>query len=80
VSMHPEKDILVSCGEDRLWKVLGLPKGNVLLTGFGHTDWLSDCCFHPSGNKLATSSGDTTVKLWDLRKGDCILTFEGHSH
>ncbi|XP_023076137.1 sperm-associated antigen 16 protein isoform X3 [Piliocolobus tephrosceles] len=80
VSMHPQKDILVSCGEDRLWKVLGLPKGNVLLTGFGHTDWLSDCCFHPSGNKLATSSGDTTVKLWDLHKGDCILTFEGHSH
>ncbi|NP_078808.3 sperm-associated antigen 16 protein isoform 1 [Homo sapiens] len=79
VSMQPHKDILVSCGEDRLWKVLGLPKCNVLLTGFGHTDWLSDCCFHPSGDKLATSSGDTTVKLWDLCKGDCILTFEGHS-
>ncbi|CAD7686111.1 unnamed protein product [Nyctereutes procyonoides] len=67
-------------GQDRLWKVVGLPKGNVLHTGFGHTDWLSNCCFHPSGNKLATSSGDTTVKLWDLSKGNCILTFEGHSH
>uniref|UniRef100_A0ABI7Z1T3 Sperm associated antigen 16 n=1 Tax=Felis catus TaxID=9685 RepID=A0ABI7Z1T3_FELCA len=80
IIMHPCKDILISCGEDRLWKVVGLPKGNVLLTGFGHTDWLSDCCFHPSGNKLATSSGDTTVKLWDLSKGNCILTFEGHNH
>ncbi|GAB5575951.1 sperm-associated antigen 16 protein isoform X3 [Prionailurus iriomotensis] len=80
IIMHPCKDILISCGEDRLWKVVGLPKGNVLLTGFGHTDWLSDCCFHPSGNTLATSSGDTTVKLWDLSKGNCILTFEGHNH
>uniref|UniRef100_A0A8C8YKK5 Sperm-associated antigen 16 protein n=1 Tax=Prolemur simus TaxID=1328070 RepID=A0A8C8YKK5_PROSS len=80
IAMHPEKDTLVSCGEDRLWKLVALPKGNVLVTGFGHTDWLSDCCFHPSGNKLATSSGDTTVKLWDLCKGDCILTFEGHNH
>ncbi|XP_017390474.2 sperm-associated antigen 16 protein [Cebus imitator] len=80
VSVHPHKDILVSCGEDRLWKVLDIPKANVLLTGVGHTDWLSDCCFHPSGNKLATSSGDTTVKLWDLCKGNCILTFEGHGH
>ncbi|XP_044934651.1 sperm-associated antigen 16 protein isoform X2 [Mustela putorius furo] len=80
IIMHPRKDILVTCGEDRLWKLVGLPKGNVLLTGFGHTDWLSNCCFHPSGNKLATSSGDTTVKLWDLSKGNCILTFEGHSH
>ncbi|XP_044237129.1 sperm-associated antigen 16 protein isoform X3 [Ursus arctos] len=80
IILHPRKDILVTCGEDRLWKLVGLPKGNVLLTGFGHTDWLSNCCFHPSGNKLATSSGDTTVKLWDLSKGNCILTFEGHSH
>ncbi|KAM9663663.1 sperm-associated antigen 16 protein-like [Trichechus inunguis] len=80
IAMHPRKEILVSCGEDRLWKLVGLPEGIVLLTGLGHTDWISDCCFHPSGNKLATSSGDTTVKLWDLCKGDCILTFEGHNH
>ncbi|XP_077812778.1 sperm-associated antigen 16 protein isoform X2 [Macaca mulatta] len=59
VSMHPHKDILVSCGEDRLWKVLGLPKGNVLLTGFGHTDWLSDCCFHPSERCRCTLYGHT---------------------
>ncbi|XP_054334466.1 sperm-associated antigen 16 protein isoform X3 [Pongo pygmaeus] len=59
VSMHPHKDILVSCGEDRLWKVLGLPKCNVLLTGFGHTDWLSDCCFHPSERCRCTLYGHT---------------------
>ncbi|XP_063093524.1 sperm-associated antigen 16 protein isoform X1 [Cavia porcellus] len=80
ILMHPSKDVLVSCGEDHVWKVVSLPKGQVLLTGHGHTDWLSDCCFHPSGDKLATSSGDTSVKLWDLSTGDCILTFEGHKH
>ncbi|KAM4836370.1 sperm-associated antigen 16 protein isoform 1-T1 [Thomomys bottae] len=80
IIMHPCKDMLISCSEDRLWKLVSLPKGNVLLTGSGHTDWLSSCCFHPSENKLATSSGDTTVKLWDLSKGDCVLTLEGHSH
>ncbi|XP_034354354.1 sperm-associated antigen 16 protein isoform X1 [Arvicanthis niloticus] len=80
IAMHPCRDYLVSCSEDRLWKLVGLPKGNVLLTGSGHTDWLSGCCFHPSGSKLATSSGDSTIKLWDLSKGECILTFEGHNH
>ncbi|XP_024420068.2 sperm-associated antigen 16 protein [Desmodus rotundus] len=80
ILMHPHKDILVSCSEDRLWKAMGLSRGKVLVTGTGHTDWLSNCCLHPSGNKLATSSGDTTVKLWDLSKGNCILTFEGHKH
>ncbi|XP_043851943.1 sperm-associated antigen 16 protein [Dromiciops gliroides] len=80
VAIHPRKEILVSCSEDHHWKMVGIPKGNVILTGCGHTDWLSGCCFHPSGTKLATSSGDTTVKLWDLVKGDCILTLGGHSH
>ncbi|XP_066202207.1 sperm-associated antigen 16 protein isoform X2 [Saccopteryx leptura] len=78
IRMHPREDILISCGEDHVWKKVGVPGGNVLFTGTGHTDWLSSCCFHPSGNKLATSSGDTTVKLWDMSKGNCILTFEGH--
>ncbi|KAM6178358.1 sperm-associated antigen 16 protein [Rhynchocyon petersi] len=80
IKMHPSKEILVSCGEDRSWKLVGLPNGTVLLTGLGHTDWISDCCFHPSGNKLATSSGDATVKVWDPYKGDCIFTFDGHRH
>ncbi|XP_036277999.1 sperm-associated antigen 16 protein [Pipistrellus kuhlii] len=80
IVVHPSKDMLVSCGEDHLWKAVGLPNGNVLLTGTGHTDWLSNCCFHPSGNMLATSSGDTTVKLWDMTGGNCTLTFEGHKH
>ncbi|XP_056663911.1 sperm-associated antigen 16 protein isoform X2 [Monodelphis domestica] len=80
VAIHPRKEILISCSEDHHWKMVGIPKGNVILTGCGHTDWLSGCCFHPSGTKLATSSGDTTVKLWDLVKGDCILTLGGHSH
>ncbi|XP_058520955.1 sperm-associated antigen 16 protein isoform X3 [Ochotona princeps] len=80
IAVHPHDDILVTCGEDRLWKIVGIPKGNVILTGLGHIDWLSDCCFHPSGKKLATSSGDSTIKLWDLYKGDCILSFEGHNH
>ncbi|XP_006892018.1 PREDICTED: sperm-associated antigen 16 protein [Elephantulus edwardii] len=80
IVMHPNKEILVSCSEDRLWKLVGLPEGTVLVIGSGHTEWLSDCCFHPSEDKLATSSGDATVKLWDLNKGECILTFEGHNH
>ncbi|XP_049624169.1 sperm-associated antigen 16 protein [Suncus etruscus] len=80
VVMHPHAKLFASCGEDHLWKMIEIPNGNVLLNGFGHTDWLSDCCFYINGHKLVTSSGDTTVKLWELSKGDCILTFKGHGH
>ncbi|XP_038604731.1 sperm-associated antigen 16 protein [Tachyglossus aculeatus] len=79
LALHPHKEILITCSDDHLWKMWAFPSGNLLMTGVGHTDWLSGCCFHPSGTNLATSSGDTTVKIWNFSKGDCILTLEGHS-
>ncbi|XP_032920114.1 sperm-associated antigen 16 protein isoform X2 [Catharus ustulatus] len=79
LALHPRKKIVVSGGDDRLWKTWGFPDGNILLTGEGHTDWLSGCCFRPSGTQLVTSSGDTTVRIWDLSRRGCILTLRGHS-
>ncbi|KAM9629435.1 sperm-associated antigen 16 protein isoform 3-T3 [Morphnus guianensis] len=32
------------------------------------------------GSQLVTSSGDTTVRIWDCLKLGCILTLEGHAH
>jgi WD40 repeat protein len=34
--------------------------------------------FHPSGNKMATCSGDTTIKIWDFSQKKCIHTFTNH--
>lgn len=34
----------------------------MILTGHGHSDWLSGCIFHPDGTKLATTSGDSMVR------------------
>ncbi|XP_074856911.1 sperm-associated antigen 16 protein isoform X1 [Carettochelys insculpta] len=80
LALHPRKDIVVTASDDHLWKMWAIPNGNIIMTGEGHTDWLSGCCFHPSGTTLVTSSGDTTVRIWDFAKGECILTLEGHSH
>lgn len=35
-------------------------------------------CFVKSGSKLATVSGDTTVKVWDFAKAECVHTFVDH--
>ncbi|XP_064371420.1 sperm-associated antigen 16 protein isoform X2 [Dromaius novaehollandiae] len=80
LALHPRKNIVATGSDDRLWKMWAFPNGNIIMTGEGHTDWLSGCCFHPSGTQLATSSGDTTVRIWDLSKGKCILTLGGHAH
>uniref|UniRef100_A0A672TFE2 Sperm associated antigen 16 n=1 Tax=Strigops habroptila TaxID=2489341 RepID=A0A672TFE2_STRHB len=71
--------IVVTGSDDHLWKMWALPHGNIIMTGEGHTDWLSGCCFHPSGTQLVTSSGDTTVRIWDFSKRACVLTLAEHT-
>ncbi|XP_070781234.1 LOW QUALITY PROTEIN: sperm-associated antigen 16 protein [Enoplosus armatus] len=84
VDLHPREPILASACDDRSWRLWTLPAsgekvGQMVLTGEGHSDWLSGCSFHPDGAKLATTSGDTTVRLWDFSRGCCLLTLSGHS-
>ena len=33
-----------------------------------------------SGSKLATVSGDTTAKIWDFARAECVHTFTEHTH
>ncbi|KAG9330733.1 hypothetical protein JZ751_022315 [Albula glossodonta] len=80
LALHPRAPIAASTSDDRLWKLWALPGGEELVTGEGHSDWLSGCSFHPDGSKLATTGGDATLKIWDCSLGRCVLTLEGHSH
>lgn len=80
LALHPRKMIVASSSDDQLWRLWGIPKGEMVMTGEGHTDWLSSCSFHPSGGLLGTTSGDTTVKIWDFAQGRCVLSLEGHIH
>nr|XP_020456765.1 sperm-associated antigen 16 protein-like [Monopterus albus] len=84
ISLHPQKMILASASDDHSWRLWALPAngekvGEMMLSGAGHSDWLSGCSFHPDGSKLATTSGDTTVRLWDFSRGCCVLSLTGHS-
>ncbi|CAL8400369.1 unnamed protein product [Arctogadus glacialis] len=76
---HPSKCAVASSSDDRMWKLWGLPAGDLGASGEGHTDWLSGVGFHPDETKLGTTGGDGSVRIWDLARGQLVLSLRGHS-
>ncbi|XP_068803983.1 sperm-associated antigen 16 protein isoform X4 [Struthio camelus] len=76
LALHPRKSIVATGSDDRLWKIWGFPNGNIIMTGEGHTDWLSGCCFHPSERCRRTLHGhkDSVNSIEFLPFSNTVLT------
>ncbi|KAH7084733.1 hypothetical protein BKA63DRAFT_1702 [Paraphoma chrysanthemicola] len=45
----------------------------------GHSGYVYSVAFSHDSARLASASGDGTVKIWDASSGACLQTLEGHS-
>ena len=60
-------------------KLCDVATGQQRLTLRGHTQYIWSVAFSPDGTRLATTSMDRTVRVWDVATGQPIRTFEGPS-
>jgi len=49
------------------------------ITFSAHIGSVTGLVFSPEGNRLASSSEDGTIKIWDAKSGQEILTLRGHT-
>jgi len=60
----------------QLW---ALPSGTLQHTLLAHTQDIEAIAFTPDGRSLATGSYDGTIRLWNLKTGAAIRTFDARS-
>jgi len=51
----------------------------VVRTLTGHRSNCISVDFHPFGEFFASGSLDTNLKIWDIRRKECIHTYKGHT-
>ena len=54
----------------------------MLHTGFplqGHTCWVLSVTWSPDGTKLASSSDDRSIRIWNAETAESIATLQGHT-
>jgi WD40 repeat protein/predicted Ser/Thr protein kinase len=61
------------------WRYLKQQCHRDLLTLRGHTGGIHGLAFSPDGTRLASSSLDGTLKVWDVTTGQVLHTLKGHS-
>ncbi len=81
VAFSPDGTLLAMAGDGhgdvRLWQVK--PFNQPLFIYKGHTSSVQSVAFSPDGQTLASGSGDQTVRLWNVRTGECLAVLPGHT-
>ena len=78
LSFHPTRALLATASDDCTWKLWSMPRGELVMTGEGHRGWLTEVRWvGAAGRRLCSAGGDGSVKLWDLLKAECAMTYGG---
>jgi len=74
VAFSPNSHVLAAAGWKGFIKLWALPSGQEIRTLIGHKRGLSEICFSPDGQTLASIAED--IRLWHVATGRELLRFE----
>ncbi|MBP7937723.1 MAG: protein kinase [Phycisphaerae bacterium] len=78
IAWHPDGKVLAVACEDFRIHIYDLSSGQRRAVLEGHSSWPSDLAFSHKGKLLASVGGeDLTLRLWDPRDGQLLLTVHG---
>jgi WD40 repeat protein len=81
--VSPDSSFIVSASSDRTLKIWDLAQDLGVLdhgetpphrTLNGHRDEVNGCAISPDGRLIASASMDKTLKIWDVKRGECLTT------
>jgi len=80
VALHATGDYLVTASHDNTWAFVDIRTGKVLsqVTNENVKAGYTAAKFHPDGLILGTGTGDSVVRVWDIKSQENVATFEGH--
>jgi WD40 repeat protein len=79
ISAHPKLPLLAVTGVSQQIELRDNNNGKITHVLTGHQQRVRSIVFNHSGTKLASSSDDLSIKLWDVEQQNCLETFYGHS-
>jgi WD40 repeat protein len=79
IAAHPQLPLLAVTGVSEQIELRDNNSGKITHILTDHQQRIRSIVFNTSGTKLASSSDDLTIKLWDVEQQSCLQTFIGHS-
>ncbi|HAD03350.1 MAG TPA: hypothetical protein DEB35_10725 [Desulfuromonas sp.] len=70
LAISPNGALLLTGSGNNLY-LWDMTKGNLSRVLKGHSGWVNTVSFSPDGHQAISGSSDKTVRLWDIRTGDC---------
>lgn len=79
ISFSPDSALLAVPSTQTL-TIHAVESGEKLHVLAGHGSWVQSAVFSPDGQRVASTSRDATIRLWDVKTGALLQTLVGHTH